>query len=182
MPLARQVGVSFGGHCFHSHHRHDYGRQRHLHLHRGPCSLLISSYAFPPTTANISTTANTGCPSGYCDFGQVGSWCQGVDENIGTTDSVDACWETCYTKYSSELIAIDWDDDDGDCYCQNSCDSCGGTDNHLAVVRGFGSLPSACGGGTLTCDEGAKWYFRVPYPGTPTCSIIPPSLARNTTL
>lgn len=45
-------------------------------------------------------------------------WCfSSLDKFIGSFRNVDDCWYECNIEYDS-IVAIDWYDDDGSCYCK----------------------------------------------------------------
>ena len=109
-----------------------------------------------------------------CYFPRAG-WCRGIDDcGVGSQPTPQACWDACYARYGSSLVAIDIDEfeTDGDsytdpttglrmhhCCCQDACPSCVGSGTESLVVVGIGALPASCGDptaspstlGTLTC-------------------------------
>ena len=117
-----------------------------------------------PSPSPTITPLPTAYVPDYCSFGQVGSFCTGVNDNIGSYGSVEACWEACYEQYDEGLVAINWDSGLGGCYCQDACNSCSATNSSssLAVLRGFGSLPASCGSGSLTCKEREPFGYQAP--------------------
>ena len=109
-------------------------------------------------------------PPRGCYFEAAG-WCVGNDDcSVGYQNSIQTCWDVCYTKYGSGLVAVDMDEGngDGDCYtdettnefmchccCQTACPYCDGAGGEsMIVASGTGQLPISCGVGDtpLVCD------------------------------
>lgn len=45
-------------------------------------------------------------------------WCSSnLDKLVGSFPSVDDCWYEC-NKYYHGIVAVDWYEDDGRCYCE----------------------------------------------------------------
>ena len=40
----------------------------------------------------------------------------------GCEKSPGDCWEACRNQYGDRIVAIDWNEDDGKCHCQDACD------------------------------------------------------------
>ena len=102
-----------------------------------------------------------------CYFPMAG-WCRGFDDcGVGYSPSPADCFNRCYDRYPSSLVAIDLDEfsSDSDCYwdysvsppqklchccCQDACPYCVGSGTESLVIRadfqgGAGVLPSSCG-------------------------------------
>jgi hypothetical protein len=92
-------------------------------------------------------------PSGTTNHGAGMGWCVGGlnDEPPGgCTASPGGCYLLCLDWMGDDLVAIDWWDEDGRCYCQDDCEcmaEIGGTDGYL-ITRDSAvpALPAVCSG------------------------------------
>ena len=74
-------------------------------------------------------------------------WCYGgVNDALGSTPSEYQCWENCHAKYSSNLVAINWDHREERCYCQDSCECMAevGDESIILLVDRRATLPDEC--------------------------------------
>ena len=72
------------------------------------------------------------------------------------------CWELCKCRYGDELVAIDWEADTGDCWCQDDCECMDdvGEATTILITRDsvVPALPQICdddhhdGNGDEDCD------------------------------
>ena len=82
----------------------------------------------------------------YCSFSSVG-WCLGgPDDHVGEADSLGACWQLC-SYYYDDLVSVDYDPDDWECYCQTDCTALTDTDDsdglQVAILKDF--IPDSSG-------------------------------------
>ena len=89
-------------------------------------------------------------PSGTTNHGAGNGWCySSLDDHVGCAASPGDCWAMCEDEYGDGLVAIDWWDDDGACFCQNECECMHGVgdDKTYLITRDsrVGALPHECG-------------------------------------
>ena len=77
----------------------------------------------------------------------------------GCTASPGDCYLLCLDWMGDDLVAIDWWDEDGRCYCQDDCECIGGIgdiiDGYL-ITRDSAvpALPGECSGAVVDDDDG----------------------------
>lgn len=100
-------------------------------------------------------------------------WCSSdLDEQLSAVvGSPQACWDECTSLYGEDVIvAVDFYEDAGTCYCQDACQCIFDSDDAQLVVRaGFVLPPTNCEDGsddysysddnsTTSCNDSATWY------------------------
>ena len=91
-------------------------------------------------------------PSGTTNHGGGNGWCYSdMNEPTGCAPSPGHCWELCICEIGDELVAIDWEADTGDCWCQDDCECLEdeGEDDVFLITRDsvVPALPHICGDG-----------------------------------
>ena len=93
--------------------------------------------------------------SGTTNHGNAG-WCYSdLDQDMGCAASPVDCWNICIDEFGDALVAIDWWEEDGWCFCQDDCQcvSDAGWDGYIiARDSAVAALPNAC-------DSSGYYYY-----------------------
>ena len=93
--------------------------------------------------------------SGTTNHGNAG-WCYSdLDQDMGCAASPVDCWNICIDEFGDALVAIDWWEEDGWCFCQDDCQcvSDAGWDGYIiARDSAVAALPDAC-------DSSGYYYY-----------------------
>ena len=69
-----------------------------------------------------------------------------LNRAMGLSRSLQHCWEICEREFGDVLVAVDRNDNPGECYCQDACDCMADQDQkvQLATRGSLTELPDSC--------------------------------------